>query len=206
MNSLILRIDQQLPHTSIADFYGFKGKKEDKLNKYEYNPLTRDFKIDQMNTVDDKCLIEEFCRELDFKTIVEPLIVKKIIHPFKDKHTTKVTKKDIALLKGWASVWASVRDFVWDSVWASVGGSVRDSVWASVGGSVRDSARASVWASVWAYVSSFFNIKYKFDFSPCIKLWERGLVPSFDGTDWRLHGKEGKEVFKISAESLHGGK
>ena len=26
-------------HTSIADFYGFKGQKEDKLNKYEYNPL-----------------------------------------------------------------------------------------------------------------------------------------------------------------------
>lgn len=38
------------------------------------------------------------------------------------------------------------------------------------------------------YISSFFDIKYKHDFSSCIKLWERGLVPSFDGKIWRLHG------------------
>jgi len=27
-------------HTTIADFYGYKGEKEDRLNKYEYNHLT----------------------------------------------------------------------------------------------------------------------------------------------------------------------
>ena len=75
---------------------------------------------------------------------------------------------------------------VWDSVRDSVGASVRDSVWASVGD--------SVWASVWAYISSFFDIQYKYDFSPAIKLWERGLVPSFDGTTWRLHSGENAEV------------
>ena len=33
-------------HTSIADHFRFNGKKEDVLNKYEYNPITRVFDID----------------------------------------------------------------------------------------------------------------------------------------------------------------
>jgi hypothetical protein len=225
-------------HTSIASFYGFKGLAEDKLNKYEYNPITKEFKIDQLNTTDDSCLIKNYCKELDFKTIVESLNLKKIVHPFKVKRKTKtVTKKEIELLKEWIkvsdsvrdSVWASVRDSVrasvgdsvsapvsdsvyasvyasvWDSVWASV----RDSVWASVSAPVRDSVRASVWASVsapvsdsvyasvLAYISSFFNIKYKYDFSSGVKLWESGLVPSFDGTTWKLHGGNGKVLFTL---------
>jgi hypothetical protein len=41
------------------------------------------------------------------------------------------------------------------------------------------------------------------DFSPAIKLWEMGLVPSFDGKTWRLHGgKNAKILFKISAQDL----
>ena len=71
-----------------------------------------------------------------------------------------------------------------------IGASVRDSVWDSV----RDSVGDSVWASVRAYVSSFFSIKYKHDFSPAIRLWESGLVPSFDGTTWRLYGGAKVEV------------
>lgn len=55
----------------------------------------------------------------------------------------------------------------------------------------------SVWASVGAYISSFFDIKYKYDFSSCVKLWEAGLVPSFDGTIWRLYaGKKAKIVYE----------
>jgi hypothetical protein len=117
----------------------------------------------------------------------------------------------------WASVWASVRDSVWasvwDSVWASVGdsvwasvrdsvwASVWDSVWASVWASVGDSVGDSVWASVrdsvWAYTGSFFRIpvwkyvkhpKGKYPYQPLVTLWNQGLVPSFDGTTWRLHG------------------
>jgi len=114
----------------------------------------------------------------------------------------------------WTSVWdtlgASVGDLVWDSVRASVGDSVLDSVrasawasaWASVGDSVRasvgDSVRApvfdSVLASAWAYFSTFFDIGFKVDFSPAIKLWKSGLVPSFDGTTWRLHSGENADV------------
>jgi hypothetical protein len=57
--------------------------------------------------------------------------------------------------------------------------------------------------SVWAYISSFLSIKYKYDFTPAVHLWEQGLVPSFDGTTWRLHsGKNADIVFEISAKEL----
>jgi hypothetical protein len=98
----------------------------------------------------------------------------------------------------WDSVWDSVRDSVWDSVWDSVRDSVwdsvRDSVGDSVGDSVLDSVLDSVGASVWAYISSFFAIKYKFDFSSAITLWEAGLVASFDGKTWRLHSGKSAEI------------
>ena len=109
------------------------------------------------------------------------LVRKEVIHPFKIDPPKKITAKHIAILKKWASVW----DSVWDSVRASVG----------------------------AYTGSFFvipNWKYvkhpkgKYPFEPCVKLWEQGLVPSFDGTTWRLHGKNGV-AFKITAEKLRGG-
>ena len=155
-------------HTSIADYFGYKGKREDVLNKYEYNPLTKVFEIDQLNSKDDSERIKDACLNLDFKKIVPELIIKDIVNPF-ELGTIKVYKKDIALLKQWASVWASVRD--------------------------------SVRASVRAYTSSYFNIKqWEYvehkkganPFQSAIDLWERGLVPSFDGKLWRLHGKDGK--------------
>jgi len=79
----------------------------------------------------------------------------------------------------------------WDSVWASVGDSVRDSVWDSV----RD--------SVWGYISSFISIEYERDYSSAVKLWEAGLVPSFDGETWRLHsGVNAEVVYECKQEDL----
>jgi hypothetical protein len=188
-------------HTSIADYYGFVGAKEDTLNKYEYNPITKVFQIDQKNNpIDDSKDIEDFCRKVDFKTIIEPLNLHPMIHPFKDFKATKVSKKDLELLKQWASVWVSVRDSVGDSVGVSVrdsvGDSVGDSVWVSVWDSVGDSVWASVGASVGAYVGSYFDVKYKVDITPSNKLWNKGIVPSFDGKLWRLHGHEGKVIWR----------
>ena len=203
-------------HSHICHVFGID---EDKVNKYEYNPLTGVLKVDEINTdVDDRVQAEKWVRGLDWKTIVkQPLIVKSIVNPLTKER--KPTKKHIALLREWASVRASVRDSVWDSVrasvwdsvWALVGDSVWDSVGDSVGASVRASVRASVWASVGAsvvdsvgaYVSTFFDIDYKYDFSSAIKLWEAGFVPSFDGKTWRLHsGKDAKIVYEwTKAES-----
>ncbi len=56
-------------HTSIADFNGIKGEKEDKWNKWEYDVQTRTLKLDNKNTVDDsekvKKVIEKFLKGKD---------------------------------------------------------------------------------------------------------------------------------------------
>ena len=196
---------------------------EDRCNKYEFNPLTKAFKTDQINSErDDSEAAEKWANRLDFKTIVEPLIVKPIVNPFELPKVEQVTDEQIGWLKDWDSVWASVRDSIWyslrasvmdsvmasvrDSDWASVWASVRDSIWYSLRASVMDSVMASVrdsdWASVMAsvrasvrdYALSFFAIDFEHDFSSAVKLLESGLVPSFDGTKWRLHSGENADV------------
>ena len=143
------------------------------------------------------------------------LVRKPIVHPFKVT-SPEVTKEHIDLLKQWPSAWSSawdsegyrvgdcvgvsVRDSVWDSVRVSVGDSVGYSVgysawssaWYCVGVSVRD--------SVWAYCGSFFRLPRSdwgytdniategYPFQCLVTLWEMGLVPSYDGKVWRLHG------------------
>ena len=106
------------------------------------------------------------------------------------------------------SIWDSVWDSVWDSISGSVLGSIRDSIWDSVWDSVwdsiRDSIRGSVLGSVRAYISSLYTgiKKWKYfdhpegenPFQPCIDLWHRGFVPSFDGKIWRLHAGEKAEI------------
>jgi len=206
-------------HTSIAAFFKLDV---DKVNKYEYNPLTKKFVVDQINIKDDQAIVKRKLDNMDWKTIIEPLNTLPIINPLTDCKIYKVTKKDISNLKKWNSIWNSVGGFVWNSVvgsiWDSVGESVWDSVrdsvwepvgepvWDSVGNSVWDSVKDSVgelvWESVWdsvgAYMSEFFDIEYKFSLKPLLQLWHRGFVPSFDGKTWRLHqGKDAEIVFEI---------
>ena len=148
---------------------------EDRCNKYEFNPLTGEFVVDQINSkCNDSEPAEKWANRLDFKTIVEPLIIKPITNPLKLPKVEVPTDEQVS----WLKEWASVRSSVWDYVWTSVG----------------DSVKASVWDSVWAYFSSFLDVEYKFDCSSAIKLWESGLVPSFDGTTWRLHSGEKADV------------
>jgi len=204
-------------HTWILTGTNVPANMQDRWSKYEYNPLTTEFTLDEPVEGHDHEAAENWVNTLNFKNIVPALVTKKIKNPL--NKVVKVTEADIALLKEWASVgdsvgdsvWASVGDSVgasvWASVWASVGASVWASIWASVGDSVWDSVWASVgdsvwdsvWASVWAYTSSFVEYEYEFDFSSCVKLYERGFVPSFDGTTWRLHtGKNAKVVYELT--------
>ena len=102
----------------------------------------------------------------------------------------------IIVFDGVLSAWIGLHLFIKDSVRDSVRASVRDSVRASVWASVR--------ASVRAYYGSFFILsrndwKYtekiktdQYPFLSVVKLWEMGLVSSYDGKKWRLHG--GKDV------------
>jgi hypothetical protein len=74
------------------------------------------------------------------------------------------------------------------------------------GSSKRDNTiMRSIWDAAWAYTGTFFvlpnnvwrinkkDIK-EYPFQPCVDLWEQGLVPSFDGKTWRLHGGEDAKV------------
>ena len=171
---------------------------EDRCNKYEYNPLTKRFKIDQINSErDDSNAAEKWVKRLDFKTIVELLIIKPIVNPFELPAVEKVTDEHLQWLKEWASVGDSVRASLWASVWNSVRTSVGASVWTSVMDSVMDSVKDSVGV----YVLTFFDIQYEPDFSSAVKLWEVGLVPSFDGKVWRLHsGKNAKIIYEWTPE------
>jgi len=195
---------------------------EDVCNKYEFNPLTKRFVIDQINSDrDDSEAAKKWANRLDFKTVVEPLIVKRIVNPLELPEVERVTDEQIDWLKSWASVWGaawasarasvlesvgalvweSVEDSVWESVEDLVGALVRASVWKSVEDLVGALVRASVGPSVGAYISAFFAIEYQHDFSSAVKLWEAGLVPAFDGKVWRLHtGKNAKIVYEEREE------
>jgi hypothetical protein len=158
------------------------------------------------------------------------LVRKSIVYPF-STIAPEITDEHIQLLKEWASVrdsmwasvgasvgasvrasmWASVGDSVWDSVRDSMWASVGDSVWASVGASmwsiVRDSERAYIGSfcilprSAWKYTENIETEEYPFQ---CLAtLWEQGLVPSFDGKTWRLHGGKGAKIlYEISKKEL----
>jgi len=160
-------------HSSISAFFGLD---DDKVNKYEYRPLDRRFIVDQINCEDDqKQVLRKIC-QLDFSKLAPPeLILKPIVHPLKDRKRTRISKKDLELLKTWISVWDSVVD------------------------------------SVGAYISSFFNLKKwkyikhpegKNPYQSGIDLWERGVIPVFNGDDWYLFGYEGKLLKKIKKTDL----
>lgn len=59
-------------HTSIAHFHGYKGEGEDKLNKYEYDPLTKTFRIDQINIFNDADVAQKWVRSVDF-ALIDPI-------------------------------------------------------------------------------------------------------------------------------------
>ena len=162
-----------------------------------------------------KCGFEELAiiEELNPKTLFKWNYKEACnpINPFKILPPKKIIKKHIQLLEKWYSVWDSVwysvKGSVWDSVWDSVGYSVWDSVRDSVRGSVWYSVRDSVWysvrgsvrGSVWGYTGSIFTPdipawKKEYPYQSVVDLWKMGLVPSFDGKKWRLHGGKKAEI------------
>ena len=107
----------------------------------------------------------------------------KPINPLKIK-PPEIKQKHIDLLRLWNSMWNSV----WDSMRASVRASVGDSVWASV-----RAYTGSLFTNIkkWKYIE---HKKGEYPFQPCVDLWKQGLVPSYDGKIWRLHGNENAEI------------
>jgi len=204
-------------HSSICSYYYLN---EDVCNKYEYNPLTKFFEIDQINSdVDDRIQAEDWVRNLDFGKVIEPLIIKDIVNPLTDLSENKnfIDDKIIILLKNWSSSQNSVRRYVDHRLIDQVGSPVKDSIY--------DYLRRSLFMEIWnsaftfrgsnndtwdsilnaiiGYLESFFNIKHPIDIESLNQLWNMGYVPSFDKNKWRLHtGKNGKIVFTIRESDL----
>lgn len=185
-------------HNKLITESGFKDSDDTKkFVRCEVSPkngsyLTPDewiFKVDEQNIprwfspVHKELVMDAFKQ---WKKQLYNILIKDkpIIHPFRDiQFKGKITVKHKLLLKEWDSV----RDSVWDSVWDSVRG----------------------------YTGSFFRLKRKqwkyteeirtkkYPFQPIVDLWNMGLLPSFDGTYWRLHaGEKTKIVFKIKQSKL----
>ena len=207
-------------HSDLARLSGYQDRVLGEFAKIEITPKNGDYLYpDEWAYSVDESPVPVWCgmheKELCLaahakwlKKLDKFIIRHPIVHPFKIAAPETIGPKHIRLLKKWASVGDSVGDSVWNSVWDSVGASVGASVWDSVWASVGD----SVWDSVGAYIGSFFRIpvwkyvkhpKGKYPYQPLVTLWNAGLVPSFDGTTWRLHGgKKAKVLFSITAEEL----
>ena len=203
-------------HSALAMRGGYKDRELGEFAKAEITPKNGDYiNPDEWVFHFDESPVPKWCgsheKELCLaahkkwlKALDKFLNRHSVVHPFKVTPPATISLKHIRLLKKWDSVRDSVRGSVRDAVWDSV----RDSVWDSV----RDSVLDSVGDSVWAYTGSFFRIpvwKYfkhpegKYPYQPLVTLWNAGLVPSFDGTIWRLHGgPKATVLFSIAASDL----
>ena len=172
----------------------------------------------------------EWKKKLDeiliYKEIIHPF---KIIPPkITDQHIQLLCQWNSVQNFVWNSVQNSVRKFIGDSIWNSVwlsvwlpiGESVRNSILDSMQNSVKDFVQYFVWKFIrdfiWAYTGSFFKLPRSqwlctegiesedYPFVSAVKLWEMGLVPSYDGKIWRLHGGENAKILwegKINTET-----
>ena len=203
-------------HSELASFGGYQDRKLGEFAKAEITPKNNDYlNPDEWVFRFDESPVPAWCgtheKELCLaahkkwlKQMDKIIIPHSVVRPFKVTPPASIQPKHIRLLKKWASVVDSVVDRVGASVW--------DSVWHSVGDRVGDSVGDSVWDSVWAYTGSFFRIpvwkyvkhhKGKYPYQPLMALWKTGLVPSFDGTTWRLHGgPKAAVLFSITAVKL----
>ena len=99
------------------------------------------------------------------------------VNPLNIKPPQKITEKHVRLLKQWASVWDSVRALIWDSVWDSVG--------AYMGWIFAPAVKQ------WKHVN---HKPGEYPFQAAVDLWMMGLVPSYDGKAWRLHGGKNAKI------------
>ena len=91
-------------HSLICKHYNLN---EDICNKYEFSPLKKEFKIDQINsTIDDRIQAEEWVNKLNFKKVVEPFIIKDVVNPFSISlyETNNINAQIVLLLKNWSNV------------------------------------------------------------------------------------------------------
>ena len=116
-----------------------------------------------------------------------------MFHPLKNNVITTISEEDIILLKEWSEIWDLKkflpkedykniflgRDFhiFWNCSSTSIGGII-----------------GLIYGNLFMlhHGKSLQNVVfgYAFRVSCIIKLWKRGIIPSFDGKIWKLHSGE----------------
>lgn len=173
-------------HTDLLKLAGLKDDTSDsrllKFARVEISPANNSYlQPDKWEFHLDQSITPEWWTECDRQAAMvaykkwlvrfdKILVHKKVVNPFL-LPAPKITSKEIQLLRNWASVW--------DSVWDSVG----DSVGAYAGSFFRFPRKA------WKHTERIKGSDYPFQ--SAVTLWNKGLVPSFDGKLWRLHGGKG---------------
>ena len=176
-------------HSELARIGGYADRVLGEFAKIEITPKNNDYiNPDQWVYRVDESPVPSWCcglREKELCLAAHGKWLKKlekfinrhpIVHPFQKIPPKTIQKKHILLLKKWASV----GDSAWNSVWAYTGSFFR--------------------IPVWKYVK---HPKGKYPYQPLVTLWNSGLVPSFNGTTWRLHGgPKAAVLFSITADEL----
>ena len=191
-------------HSELARIGGYRDAVLGEFAKIEITPKNNDYlSPDEWIYQVDESPVPKWCglKEKELCLAAHKKWLKKlekfinrhpVVRPFEKTPPDTLQRKHILLLKKWDSVWASVRDSVWASVQASVWDSVGDSAGAYTGSFFK--------IPMWKYVK---HPKGKYPYQPLVALWNSGLVPSFDGKIWRLHGGPKAEIlFSITAEEL----
>lgn len=93
-------------HSHICAYYKLD---EDKCNKWQYNPFTKELEFDRQNDPkNDMERVQRWVDKLDWKTVVEPLVVKPVVNPLELPAVETVTDEQIIWLKYWASYIGSI--------------------------------------------------------------------------------------------------
>jgi len=179
--------------------------KENELHKWRYNPLTQELTFNSEKKVfeEDESQVLAWCKGLDFKTIIEPLIIKPIIDPRKVKKH-KWTKEDEKNLREWdleerytgRYLMEYIKNRVGDSVMLSINKNILDSFGESIYKLTKGEAGETVYKAIIAYNISFYDLIGSKSCSCLTKLWERGFMPCGYGYKWRIRQGEDMKVIK----------
>jgi hypothetical protein len=112
--------------------------------------------------------------------------------------TPSFQKEHIKLLEEWVGIYG-IRygcryglNKEWEELFENIFDVVRKNAWKEI----RDSS--VIWGIVHMSVVTAVHDYMRKKSQPLVRLWESGLIPSFDGTLWRLHGNNGIVFHKES--------
>lgn len=160
-------------------------------NEYEYNPFTKKFISNQINSsIDDSVQAEDWIKALDFKRIAKPLDTRPIINPISLPKRISVSKDEFLFLKHWSFVSKSLRKdddnplllSVVKMIESSLGSDRYFPFWSPLYPFMRD--------SIIGYANSFLKNENSYNYFSIRRLWESGLVPVNKDKQWVLYSGE----------------